>query len=74
MSLRLREDNARDLIAASGYFDVDWYLRRYPDVAASGFDPIVHYLRHGAAEGRVHRRASIPGPTSLAIPTCRHPA
>jgi hypothetical protein len=51
-TLRLREDNARELIEVSGYFDVDWYERHYPDVAASRLDPIIHYLRHGAAEGR----------------------
>jgi hypothetical protein len=40
------------LIRASGLFDEDWYLRRYPDVAAAGIDPVEHYCRHGAAEGR----------------------
>ncbi|HWI87396.1 MAG TPA: sulfotransferase family protein, partial [Sphingomonas sp.] len=39
------------LIRASGLFDVDWYLAHYPDVAASGLDPIDHYLRIGAALG-----------------------
>jgi len=39
------------LIRASGLFDVDWYLATYPDVAASGLDPIDHYLRIGAACG-----------------------
>jgi hypothetical protein len=39
------------LIRASGLFDVDWYCERYPDVAASGLDPIDHYLRIGAARG-----------------------
>ena len=39
------------LIRASGLFDVDWYLATYPDVAASGLDPIDHYLRIGAALG-----------------------
>jgi hypothetical protein len=39
------------LIRASGLFDVDWYLTTYPDVAASGMDPIDHYLRIGAALG-----------------------
>lgn len=33
-------------------FDADWYLRRYPDVAASGVDPFRHYVKYGAAEGR----------------------
>jgi hypothetical protein len=40
------------LIADSGVFDKEWYLRRYPDVATSKMDPIEHYLRHGAREGR----------------------
>ncbi|WP_162998098.1 sulfotransferase family protein [Brevundimonas lutea] len=35
----------------SGLFDSDWYLSRYPDVAASGVDPIRHYLAVGAALG-----------------------
>lgn len=33
-------------------FDRHWYLRMYEDVAASGADPAMHYLLHGAAEGR----------------------
>lgn len=37
-----------DLVANSGYFDARWYLTRYPDVAATGLDPLVHYLRIGA--------------------------
>lgn len=39
-------------IKASGRFDEAWYLGQYPDVAASGMDPIEHYVRHGAAEER----------------------
>ncbi|MCE8540156.1 glycosyltransferase [Ruegeria pomeroyi] len=35
------------------FFDPDWYLRCYPDVAASGMDPLRHYLRHGRREGRL---------------------
>lgn len=40
------------LIRASGLFDADWYLRQYQDVRDAGLDPAIHYLRHGAAEGR----------------------
>lgn len=40
------------LVNASGLFDVDWYLKVYPDVKASGLDPIVHYLKHGWKESR----------------------
>lgn len=33
-------------------FDSDAYLARYPDVAAAGINPFLHYLGGGAAEGR----------------------
>jgi hypothetical protein len=39
-------------IRESGLFDENWYLRTYPDVKASGEDPIMHYLLVGAREGR----------------------
>jgi len=39
-------------VAGSGMFDAAWYLERHPDVSAAGIDPIKHYLRTGAAEGR----------------------
>ncbi|MDW7748757.1 hypothetical protein [Halomonas sp.] len=38
------------------WFDENWYLAEYPDVAAAGMDPWVHYCRHGKAEGRLPRR------------------
>jgi Glycosyl transferase family 2/F5/8 type C domain len=38
--------------AFAGVFDADWYGRRYPDVIASGIDPLLHYLSHGLSEGR----------------------
>ena len=33
-------------------FDPAWYLERYPDVAASGQEPLTHYVLAGGAEGR----------------------
>ncbi len=36
----------------SPLFDRDWYLDTYADVRTAGLDPAVHYLEHGAAEGR----------------------
>ena len=30
-------------------FDGQWYLRTYPDAAASGLNPLVHFIRTGAA-------------------------
>lgn len=35
-----------------GLFDGDAYLMNYPDVAASGMDPLKHYINHGMTEGR----------------------
>jgi len=33
-------------------FDSAWYLSQNPDVAAAGEEPLLHYVRFGAAEGR----------------------
>jgi GT2 family glycosyltransferase/glycosyltransferase involved in cell wall biosynthesis len=45
----------RALVAASGLFDQEFYLRRCPSAAASGVDPIEHFLldgwRHGIDPG-----------------------
>jgi len=43
---------AVETIRYSPYFDRDWYLDAYPDVASAGLDPAKHYAIHGAAEGR----------------------
>lgn len=58
-----RGDKSRDkllqdvgLLLTSEFFDVDWYLKHYPDVAESKMNPAEHYLLYGAAEGR------LPGP------------
>lgn len=40
----------------SRYFSTSWYLRQYPDVAAAGLNPLLHYLQFGLDEGR-HPRA-----------------
>jgi GT2 family glycosyltransferase len=51
--LRKRKQFISDmnLIAQSGKFDRDWYLKQNPDVAAIGADPLLHYLQIGAAHG-----------------------
>ena len=53
---RLRARRARrleaELVASSVLFDREWYIGRYPHVRATGLDPVLHYLDHGAAEGR----------------------
>lgn len=40
------------LIAGSALFDSAWYLANNPDVAGVNQDPVLHYLLHGASEGR----------------------
>lgn len=48
----LRLHNKKLLIEAANGFAANWYLNRYPDVAAAGVDALEHYLLHGEAEGR----------------------
>lgn len=41
------------LLLTSEYFDIEWYLKHYPDVAESQMNPAEHYILFGAAEGRL---------------------
>ena len=40
-------ESERQLIRDSGLFDAAWYAAKYPDVAATGLDPLDHFLRIG---------------------------
>lgn len=40
------------LVARSGLFDRDWYVKRYPDVAAAHVNPLRHFVHYGSREGR----------------------
>ncbi|WP_119304408.1 glycosyltransferase domain-containing protein [Dongia deserti] len=40
------------VLLKSGLFDPEYYLRRNPDVAIAGANPVMHYLAHGASELR----------------------
>ena len=40
------------LVTNSRLFDRHWYLACNQDVASEGVDPALHYILHGAAEGR----------------------
>jgi hypothetical protein len=40
------------LLKKSGLFDEAWYLAENEDVAKEGTDPVEHFIRYGAAEGR----------------------
>jgi hypothetical protein len=46
--------------AASAAFDSRAYLRRYPDVAAAGLNPLVHFLESGRDEGRTSVPVAAP--------------
>jgi hypothetical protein len=55
--VRLRRSRSQvwsdvELVRESGLFDAAWYVRHYPETLGSGLSPVVHYLLHGAAEGR----------------------
>lgn len=42
-------------LAASKFstlFDPEWYLEKNPEIKKAGMDPLQHYLRYGAQEGR----------------------
>lgn len=40
------------LITQSHYFDEEWYLQHYSDVAQAKINPALHYLLYGGFEGR----------------------
>jgi hypothetical protein len=41
-----------ELVRKSHFFDADWYLATYPDVAKAKLDPAVHFVMDGWSEGR----------------------
>ena len=41
-----------ELLAKSGLFDAEYYIRANPDIAALNVDPLMHYLECGATELR----------------------
>ena len=49
-----RPNESEDLAAIrnSALFDAEFYLNSNPDVGAAGMDAALHYLAHGAREGR----------------------
>lgn len=40
------------ILSGAQVVDQDWYLRVNPDVSALGIDATLHYVTHGASEGR----------------------
>lgn len=49
---RLRWVRAYFSLRRSGLFDYRYYVLRNPDVARARLNPLMHYLEHGAQEGR----------------------
>lgn len=47
-----REARQLALLRQSALLDARWYQASYPDVAAAGMDPALHYLRYGGQENR----------------------
>lgn len=41
-----------ELVRSSNLFESNWYLTRYPDVAADGADPVEHFIAFGGNEER----------------------
>ncbi|MFU8777656.1 MAG: glycosyltransferase family A protein [Roseovarius sp.] len=68
-----------ETIRKSGYFDADWYLGTYPDVAMLGMDPAEHYLKYGKmlgrnpAEGRIAQPELEPAPPMSDSPDALSP-
>lgn len=63
--LRNRDDLARlgreaDLIRASGLFDAAFYLSECEEAAASGIDPLEHYVNGGHRRHRPHPLVDLP--------------
>jgi len=48
---RLRQHFDATAIAFGGGFDAQWYRQRYPDLTGTA-DPLMHFVRYGASEGR----------------------
>ncbi|WP_220387591.1 hypothetical protein, partial [Legionella sainthelensi] len=54
-AIYIRKKIARNpvkICSKSTFFDKNWYLDYYPDVKMSGLDPVIHYIKYGAAEKR----------------------
>ncbi|MCT7583999.1 hypothetical protein N5U55_07730 [Aliarcobacter butzleri] len=52
MIKRLRYKKWKKIIEKSGLFDVKYYLFTYPDVRLKDINPVMHYIKYGANEGR----------------------
>src|ERR1039458_5044624 len=44
--------DARTAEQLRAFFDVEWYLTKYPELRSINLDPLMHFALFGAAEGR----------------------
>lgn len=49
---RVRRKQLLTRLTRAGLFDAEWYLSQYPDIAETGINPAIHFIEHGAYEGR----------------------
>ncbi len=47
------KESAYPSFKESGLFDPQWYLKKYPEVAQAGIDPLEHYASRGVHENRM---------------------
>lgn len=47
------KESAYPSFKESGLFDQQWYLKKYPEVAQAGIDPLEHYASRGVHENRM---------------------
>src|SRR6185437_2882545 len=55
MAVAPEEDEVDEAVLMSVFeklFDRAWYSARYPDIATSGLDPLLHFIRFGLTEQR----------------------
>jgi glycosyltransferase involved in cell wall biosynthesis len=53
-------------------FDANWYLSKYPDVKKANYNPLVHYLKHGAHERRAPNPTHTKGQPPLFVEPVRN--
>lgn len=53
MPARWKQRKRAERLSRLGLFDTKAYLKRYPDIAKDGIEPLRHYIEHGLAEGRL---------------------
>ena len=49
---RFTRSKNQKILSSAQVVDQDWYLKANPDVSALGIDATLHYVTHGASEGR----------------------